>query len=80
LLHLDGADGLRKPRKLDAINQAVSSAGIRDSKAKADKAHYANGPIVRADIFTEEIDQTQETGSRYELQSLLQARRSRKIA
>ena len=30
----------------DAINQAVVERGIRDSKAKADKAHYANGQLA----------------------------------
>ena len=30
----------------DAINEAVVERGIRDSKAKADKAHYANGQLA----------------------------------
>src|SRR6266487_3142856 len=30
----------------DAINQAVIERGIRDAKAKADKAHYANGQLA----------------------------------
>lgn len=30
----------------DAINQAVVERGIRDSKLKADKAHYANGQLA----------------------------------
>ncbi len=30
----------------DAINQAVVERGIRDAKAKADKAHYANGQLA----------------------------------
>lgn len=30
----------------DAINQAMVERGIRDAKAKADKAHYANGQLA----------------------------------
>ena len=35
-----------KSTETDAINQAVVERGIRDSKAKADKAHYANGQLA----------------------------------
>ena len=35
-----------KATETDAINQAVVERGIRDSKAKADKAHYANGQLA----------------------------------
>src|SRR5258706_15043701 len=35
-----------KATENDAINQAVVERGIRDSKAKADKAHYANGQLA----------------------------------
>src|SRR6266436_1162986 len=50
-----------KATETDAINQAVVERGIRDSKAKADKAHYARDQIKRQDR------------QRQELQSLLQA-------
>lgn len=35
-----------KATETDAINQAVVERGIRDSKAKADQAHYANGQLA----------------------------------
>ncbi len=35
-----------KATENDAINQAVVERGIRDSKVKADKAHYANGQLA----------------------------------
>src|SRR2546428_134531 len=35
-----------KATETDAINEAVVERGIRDSKAKADKAHYANGQLA----------------------------------
>jgi len=35
-----------KATETDAINQAVVERGIRDSKAKADKAHFANGQLA----------------------------------
>jgi len=35
-----------KATETDAINQAVVERGIRDAKAKADKAHYANGQLA----------------------------------
>lgn len=34
-----------KASETDAINQAIVERGIRDQKAKADKAHYANGQL-----------------------------------
>ncbi|MBM3855951.1 MAG: hypothetical protein FJ399_22825, partial [Verrucomicrobia bacterium] len=35
-----------KATETDAINQAVVERGIRDAKAKAEKAHYANGQLA----------------------------------
>src|SRR6185437_9943570 len=35
-----------KATETDAINEAVVERGIRDSKVKADKAHYANGQLA----------------------------------
>jgi hypothetical protein len=35
-----------KATENDAINEAVVERGIRDAKAKADKAHYANGQLA----------------------------------
>jgi len=35
-----------KATETDAINEAVVERGIRDAKAKADKAHYANGQLA----------------------------------
>ncbi len=35
-----------KATETDAINEAVIERGIRDAKAKADKAHYANGQLA----------------------------------
>src|SRR5678815_5659876 len=35
-----------KATETDSINQAVVERGIRDSKVKADKAHYANGQLA----------------------------------
>src|SRR6266567_8137620 len=56
----------------DAINQAVVERGIRDSKAKADKAHYANGQLAgQIALLKDQIKKQQR--QREELQSLLQA-------
>ena len=56
----------------DAINQAVVERGIRDSKAKADKAHYANGQLAgQIALLKDQIKKQQR--HREELQSLLQA-------
>src|SRR5437660_582254 len=56
----------------DAINQAVVERGIRDSKAKADKAHYANGQLAGQIALLRDQIKRQER-QRDELQSLLQA-------
>src|ERR1051326_2364772 len=56
-----------KATETDAINQAVVERGIRDSKAKADKAHYANGQLAG------QIALLRDENRRGELQSLLQA-------
>src|SRR5712672_4689615 len=55
----------------DAINQAVVERGIRDSKAKADKAHYANGQLAGQIALLRDQIKRQER-QRDELQSLLQ--------
>jgi hypothetical protein len=56
----------------DAINQAVVERGIRDSKAKADKAHYANGQLAGQIALLKDQIKRQDR-QRTELQSLLQA-------
>jgi predicted RNase H-like nuclease (RuvC/YqgF family) len=61
-----------KATETDAINQAVVERGIRDSKAKADKAHYANGQLAGQIALLKDQIKRQER-QREELQSLLQA-------
>src|SRR3954447_25337376 len=61
-----------KATETDAINQAVVERGIRDSKAKADKAHYANGQLASQIALLRDQIKRQER-QRTELQSLLQA-------
>ena len=56
----------------DAINQAVVERGIRDSKAKADKAHYANGQLAGQVALLKDQVKRQER-QRDELQGMLQA-------
>ena len=56
----------------DAINEAVVERGIRDSKAKADKAHYANGQLAGQIALLKDQIKRQER-QREELQSMLQA-------
>ena len=56
----------------DAINQAVVERGIRDSKAKADKAHYANGQLAGQIALLKDQIRRQDR-QREELQGLLQA-------
>src|SRR5678809_979370 len=56
----------------DAINQAVVERGIRDSKAKADKAHYANGQLAGQVAVLRDQVKRQER-QREDLQGLLQA-------
>ena len=56
----------------DAINQAVVERGIRDSKAKADKAHYANGQLAgQIALLKDQIKRQQR--QRDDLQGMLQA-------
>ncbi|HWQ90729.1 MAG TPA: hypothetical protein VN673_03580 [Clostridia bacterium] len=61
-----------KATETDAINQAVVERGIRDSKTKADKAHYANGQLASQIALLKDQIKRQER-QRTELQSLLQA-------
>jgi hypothetical protein len=61
-----------KATETDAINQAVVERGIRDSKAKADKAHYANGQLAGQIALLKDQLKRQER-QRAETQSLLQA-------
>ena len=56
----------------DAINQAVVERGIRDAKAKADKAHYANGQLAGQIALLKDQVKRQER-QRTDLQGLLQA-------
>jgi len=56
----------------DAINQAVVERGIRDSKAKADKAHYANGQLAGQIALLKDQIKRQER-QRDDLQGMLQA-------
>lgn len=61
-----------KATETDAINQAVIERGIRDAKAKADKAHYANGQLAGQIALLK--DQVKRQGrQREELEGLLQA-------
>lgn len=56
----------------DAINQAVIERGIRDSKAKADKAHYANGQLAgQIALLKDQVKR--EERKRDEVAGLLQA-------
>src|SRR5436309_4537557 len=61
-----------KATETDAINQAVVEGGIRDSKAKADKAHYANGQLAGQIALLRDQIKRQDR-QRLELQGLLQA-------
>src|SRR5205809_8133030 len=61
-----------KATETDAINQAVVERGIRDSKVKADKAHYANGQLAGQIAMLKDQIKQQER-KREELQGLLQA-------
>src|SRR5436309_7706863 len=61
-----------KATENDAINQAVVERGIRDAKAKADKAHYANGQLAGQIALLK--DQLKRQGrQREDLQGMLQA-------
>ena len=61
-----------KATETDAINEAVVERGIRDAKAKADKAHYANGQLA-GQIAMLKDQVKREERKRDELQGLLQA-------
>jgi hypothetical protein len=61
-----------KATETDAINQAVVERGIRDSKAKADKAHYANGQLASQIALLRDQIKRQDR-ERENLQGLLQA-------
>src|SRR5882762_4881133 len=61
-----------KATETDAINQAVVERGIRDSKVKADKAHYANGQLAGQIALLKDQVKRQER-QRTEAQGLLQA-------
>ncbi len=61
-----------KATETDAINQAVVERGIRDSKLKADKAHFANGQLAGQIALIKDQIKRQER-QKEELQSLLQA-------
>src|SRR5262245_791076 len=56
----------------DSINQAVIERGIRDAKAKAEKAHYANGQLAGQVSLLKDQLKRQER-ERENLQGLLQA-------
>lgn len=61
-----------KSTETDAINQAVVERGIRDSKVRADKAHYANGQLAgQVALLNEQIKRQQR--QREDLQGMLQA-------
>src|ERR1700752_3939326 len=56
----------------DAINQAVVERGIRDARAKADKAHYANGQLAgQIALLKDQVKRQERT--KVETQGLLQA-------
>lgn len=61
-----------KATETDAINEAIVERGIRDAKAKADKAHYANGQLAGQIALLKDQLKRQER-QRAETQSLLQA-------
>src|SRR5687768_16631625 len=61
-----------KATETDAINEAVVERGIRDAKAKAEKAHYANGQLAGQIAVLKDQVRRQER-QKAELQGLLQA-------
>jgi hypothetical protein len=61
-----------KATETDAINEAVVERGIRDSKARADKAHYANGQLAGQIALLKDQLKRQER-QRQETESMLQA-------
>ncbi|HTI71137.1 MAG TPA: hypothetical protein VMF06_14300 [Candidatus Limnocylindria bacterium] len=61
-----------KATETDAINEAVVERGIRDSKAKADKAHYANGQLAgQIALLRDQVKR--QIRQRDDLQGMLQA-------
>jgi hypothetical protein len=61
-----------KATETDAINEAMVERGIRDSKVKADKAHYANGQLAgQIALLKDQIKRQQR--QREDLQGMLQA-------
>jgi len=61
-----------KATETDAINEAVVERGIRDSKARADKAHYANGQLAGQIALLKDQLKRQER-QRQETESMVQA-------
>jgi len=61
-----------KATETDAINEAVVERGIRDSKAKADKAHFANGQLAGQIALLKDQIKRQDR-QREDLQGMLQA-------
>jgi phage shock protein A len=61
-----------KATETDAINQAVVERGIRDAKAKADKAHFANGQLAGQTALLKDQIKRQER-QREDLQGMLAA-------
>ena len=61
---------IQKASETDAINEAIVEQNIRDSKSRADKAHYANGQLKSQIILLNEQIKGQER-KKQELQSLL---------
>ena len=61
-----------KATETDAINEAVVERGIRDSRAKADQAHTANGQLA-AQLAMLKDQIKRQTRQKQELQGLLQA-------
>src|SRR4051812_34780257 len=61
-----------KATETDAINEAMVERGIRDSKVKADKAHYANGQLAGQISLLKDQIKRQER-KREDLQGMLQA-------
>jgi putative sterol carrier protein len=60
-----------KATENDAINEAVVERGIRDSKVKADKAHYANGQLAgQIALLKDQIKR--QVRQRDDLQGMLQ--------
>jgi hypothetical protein len=60
-----------KATETHALNQAVVERGIRDSKARADKAHYANGQLAGQIALLKDQIKRQER-QKQEVQGMLQ--------